>query len=181
MDVDQSQPPLHEAVSINEEQNLVVFGFRQRTQSLKATENVSAIPYAAAGQFADHERVTRHVAGKEKFPQLPVSATEMVNPYGRVSQNHVQALRRRRTGRNRFSVPPSAANRAALARAIRASRPIRTKAVFSVTPVKRAAAANAASSILIVVLMHIRMHDLYARVKAAVHGRRHRPARDQKR
>jgi len=66
---------------------------------------------------------------------------------------------RRGMGVIRFSVPPSAASRAALSRATSASSPILTKAVFSFTPVSLQAFANKASSILSVVLMHTSMHE----------------------
>jgi len=54
------------------------------------------------------------------------------------------------------SVPPSLASRWALSRAINASSPMRTSAVFVVTPVNRAARRRRDGSILRVVL--IRMH-----------------------
>lgn len=68
-------------------------------------------------------------------------------------------------GRSFFWVPPSAVNRAALSRAMSASRPIRTSAVFSCTPVNSEARSRIESSMLRVVLMHISMHKLYAPIK----------------
>lgn len=68
-------------------------------------------------------------------------------------------------GRSFFCVPPSAANRAALSRAMSASRPIRTSAVFSRTPVNSEARDRIESSMLRVVLIHISVHQLYALIK----------------
>jgi hypothetical protein len=53
------------------------------------------------------------------------------------------------------SVPPSLANRLPLSRAINASRPSRTREVFSLTPVSRDALSSISSSMFIVVLMCI--------------------------
>ena len=67
-----------------------------------------------------------------------------------------------------FSVPPSAAKRAALARAISASRPIFTKAVFSRTPVSSEARNKTASSISSVVLILLNMSHAGASVKGGI-------------
>lgn len=70
----------------------------------------------------------------------------------------------RRGGRRRGirciagSVPPRAAKRRALSRAISASSPARTTAVFSSMPLSRVASFNNASSIFSVVLICIYMH-----------------------
>ena len=63
------------------------------------------------------------------------------------------------------SVPPSRANRAALAFAISASNPRWIKAVFSLMPVNAAALDKMSSLIIKVVLMHMHMAILYAFVK----------------
>jgi hypothetical protein len=60
----------------------------------------------------------------------------VVNPHGRVNENHRPGPGRRLgMGRNSGSVPPRAARRLAAPRAIKASKPARTKAVFSSMPV----------------------------------------------
>ena len=64
-------------------------------------------------------------------------------------------LLRRDIGARCFSVPPNTANRRALSRAISASIPIRTNAVFSVTPVSSVAFRINASFICKVVLMYM--------------------------
>jgi len=55
-------------------------------------------------------------------------------------------------------LPPKAARRRALSRAMRASRPARTTAVFSAMPLSRAASFIRASSMFSVVLICINMH-----------------------
>jgi len=60
--------------------------------------------------------------------------------------------------RRLFSVPPSLASRLLLSRAIKASKPSRTKEVFSLTPVSRDAFSNILSSMLSVVLICINVH-----------------------
>lgn len=62
-------------------------------------------------------------------------------------------------------MPPSLANRLALSREISDSRPILTRAVFSLTPVSSDALLRIRSSILIVVLICTYMHYLYIYVK----------------
>jgi len=52
-----------------------------------------------------------------------------------------------------FSVPPRAASRRTLSSAINASRPRRTSAVFSSTPVSRRARPSSSSSMLSVVFI----------------------------
>jgi len=68
---------------------------------------------------------------------------------------------RLRMARRSFSVPPSLARRLLLSRAIRASSPRRTNAVFSLSPVKRDAFSKILSSIFRVVLMCTNMHHSY--------------------
>src|SRR5438093_13764049 len=67
--------------------------------------------------------------------------------------------RLRRTAFSFFSVPPKLASRRALSRAMSASRPSFTSAVFSSTPASLAAFLKSSSSILRVVRICINMHD----------------------
>jgi hypothetical protein len=69
-------------------------------------------------------------------------------------------LLRRRIGMSFFSVPPSAASLPALSRAINASRPIRTSAVFSCTPVNSAARDSFSSSMFSVVLTYVSIYEI---------------------
>jgi hypothetical protein len=67
--------------------------------------------------------------------------------------------------RRLFSVPPSLASRLLLSRAIKASKPSRTKAVFSLTPVSRDALSNILPSMFSVVRICINMHETCIYVK----------------
>jgi hypothetical protein len=88
-----------------------------------------------------------------------VTFAEMIDPNRGVDKYHFpDRSRLRRTEDRRGSVPPSLANRRALSRAIRASRPMRTNAVFSFTPVNAAALLSISSSMFKVDLIHINMH-----------------------
>jgi hypothetical protein len=88
-----------------------------------------------------------------------IAFAEMIDPNRSVYENHdAERGRLRRTEDKRGSVPPSMANRRALSRAIRASRPMRTNAVFSFSPVKAAAFRSISSSMFKVDRMHINMH-----------------------
>jgi hypothetical protein len=60
-------------------------------------------------------------------------------------------------GQRSFAVPPSLASLLALSRAISASRPILTRAVFYLIPVNSEALPRILSSMLIVVLICIMM------------------------
>ena len=84
----------------------------------------------------------------------------MGNPNGSVYNDHIRFQADLRLGMERslFSVPPSLASRMLLSRAIKASKPSRTKEVFSLTPVSREAFSNILSSMLSVVLICINMH-----------------------
>jgi hypothetical protein len=93
---------------------------------------------------------------------VTASFPQVHDPYRCINNNHGQDFvgLRLRMERRPFSVPPSLAKRLLLSRAIRASSPRRTSAVFSLTPVKREALCNISSSMFKVVLMHINMHYL---------------------
>ena len=74
-----------------------------------------------------------------------------------------------------FKVPPRAISRLTAASRTRVSSPIRTKAVFSVTPVASEAACNKASSILIVVRICIKMPLGCIQVKTKAAAREGKP------
>ena len=69
---------------------------------------------------------------------------------------------RRGMARSPFSDPPSLSSRLLLSRAIKASKPSRTRAVFSLTPTSLDAFSSILSSMFSVVLMCINMHTSQA-------------------
>ena len=93
---------------------------------------------------------------------MPVASAKVVNPNRSVNNNHDYILADLRLGMvfNPFSVPPSLASLLLLSREIKASRPRRTKVVFSEIPVSREAFSNILSSMFNVVLICMMMHHL---------------------
>ena len=82
----------------------------------------------------------QHLRVLQEGSQFAVSRAQAIDPNGRVDEDHAtRPGRRRRIALNPGSVPPSLASRRALSRAINASRPMRTSAVFLETPVNRTA------------------------------------------
>jgi len=97
-----------------------------------------------------------------------VTGAKMIHPDRSINNNHDYFVEDLRLGMafNSFSVPPSLASRLLLSRAIKASSPSRTKAVFSEIPVRREAFSNILSSIFNVVLICIMMHHLCIHVNS---------------
>jgi hypothetical protein len=170
--VDPSDAAARESVPFDELQNfgmLCGVGLRQLREE---PEDLGAPSQVAERQFADHERVKENEPVLEEGREPGVSTPQVIDPEGRVDQDQRLALglrtgagRRRRGSRRPFSVPPSAASRRALSRAMSASRPAWTIAVFSVRPVRLLAFARRESSRISVVLICISMVILYASVK----------------
>ena len=104
---------------------------------------------------------------QKQFFKLPVTLAQVDNPNGGINKDHrcFQAYLRLGTALRLFSVPPSFASRLLLSRAIKASRPSRTKDVFSLMPVNRDAFSNILSSMLSVVLICISMNEMCIYVK----------------
>src|SRR3982074_3452536 len=70
----------------------------------------------------------------------------MVDPDGRIDQDHVELDRRRGGALRQRSLPPRRANRRALSRSMRALSASRTRLDFSFKPVKAWALATSSSS-----------------------------------
>lgn len=99
-------------------------------------EDFLPVPEVATRQFPDDKRMAEYFPVIEERLQVGVARAEVLDPNGRINENHAALTeRRRRTGRRPFSVPPRSARRRALSLAMRASRPRRTSEVFSLTPV----------------------------------------------
>lgn len=120
----------------------------------------------AACELARYERVTRNLTLTQECRQFLVPFAEVIDPNRSIGENHTpSSARLRLTGLRFLSVPPRAANRRALSREIKASRPSRTREVFSFTPVSLAALRKRPSSMFSVVLICISMHVLCISVK----------------
>jgi len=158
--VDESEPAPREPSRFDEPKHLVVFDDTRLRQLLKQRNDLGPIREVPADELADHEGMTEDFGSLKKGSQLGASLRQMRNPDRRVDQDQHQLLDARRLGiaRRFFSVAPSSANRLLDSRAMRASRPSRTRAVFSFTPVSSAARFSVSSWMFSVVLMQMSMH-----------------------
>jgi hypothetical protein len=135
-------------------------------QVLEIPQNIRAVFQVAARKLSQYERMHQNRCFIEKRRELRLAFTEMFNPDGGIDQHHhAVAERRRGTGSSRGSVPLNAARRFAASRAINASSPACTSAVFSSIPVRRLARSIRTSSIIKVVLICISMHQPCIQVK----------------
>jgi hypothetical protein len=136
-----------------------VFGDRRLGQGSQEDEDLLAIPQIPTGQLANDEWMGKHFSCAQQLRQASVPRTEVGNPDRRIDEGHAPFLdRRRRMGESPVSVPPNVASRRALSLAMSASRPMRTRAVFSSTPASVAAFRSKVSSMFSVVLMCMNMH-----------------------
>src|SRR5258708_705738 len=136
VNVDPAQAASRERVPLHEPQDLVVLRPRRLRQSEEQFEDRRAAPKIPERELSEDERMTQDLRVLQKGRESSIPFPEMVDPDRRVDEDHREAERgrRRRADRRRGSLPPSAASRRALSRAMRASRPARTTAVFSRTP-----------------------------------------------
>jgi len=125
-------------------------------------KDLGASPNSPKRQLADDERVDENEPILEEPAETPIPTPQVVDPDGRIDERQPAVLRpdgrrRLRGSRRLFSVPPSAARRRALSRAMSAASPAWTVAVFSLRPVRPWAFSRRASSRISVVLICISM------------------------
>jgi len=135
-----------------------VLGNPSLWQRRQQSKDLSPVPQVPTRELTNHEGMADYLPLVEKLNELRVAPGQMVDPNRGIDEDHQAAERRRRIDRSELSVPPSLARRRALSKAIKASRPRRIKAVFSVIPVNCSALFRRESSILSVVLICISMH-----------------------
>ncbi len=109
-----------------------------------------------AGELANDEGMREDLFLEEEIREAAVGHPPVVDPDGRIDEDHARG-RRRGMRRTFLSVPPKVARRRELARATSASRPARTTAVFSRRPLSSVARSKSRSSILSVVRICISM------------------------
>jgi hypothetical protein len=160
MDIDIAKPSSHELAVLYEEQDLFMRSGLSPGERLEKLKDFSSPCHASAGQLADDKGVDEDFSAFKKFREAGDARPEMIDPNRGIDENHGdQAVGRLRgMGRSFFSVPPSLASRRLLSRAINASSPRRTRAVFSLIPVSCDAFLMIWSSMFSVVLMCIHMH-----------------------
>jgi len=159
MNVDPADAHTIQLLRCHELQYLVVSGGNCGRQSPQQSQDLLTIHHRSACKFAEDEGMHKNQILLEQKGKGIVTLAEMIDPNRSVDENHfADRGRLRRTGDKRGSVPPSLANRRALSRAIRASSPMRTNAVFSFSPVNAAALRSISSSMFKVDLIRINMH-----------------------
>ena len=134
--VDPPYPTSPKAPFLDEFENLVVRGGNNAREPVEIAQHARAISKIAARKLSDDEGVYQHNALIEKFSEQGLAFPHVRDPDGGVRENrHLAGKRRLGMGRSLGCVPPSAARRLPASRAISASKPARTKAVFSWIPV----------------------------------------------
>jgi hypothetical protein len=161
MRIDPADPLTVQMLALNHKHHFLMLGDLRFGQSLEQSKDLHPIAQCPACQLTDDEGMGQHLTAFQEGPKHAVSSAQMLDPNGRVDEGHAT-----RPGRRRLivlkpgSVPPSLANRCALSRAINASSPMRTSAVFLETPVNRAARRRREGSMLrVVLIVCIMMHD----------------------
>ena len=125
-------------------------------QCLKKREYLGAILEVSTCNLPDNERMADNMAFIQQCSKLDFPIAEMRNPHRSVNENHSSLpARLRGIVCSSFSVPASLARRLLLSLAISASRPSRTREVFSSMPVNFAAFWSRSSSMFRVVLIGI--------------------------
>ena len=155
------QTAAHQGMGFDEREDLPVVNHWRARKAPEQREDLSSALQRPACELSYDERMTEHQLLQEETGELPIGGSQMVDPDGRIDQDHAgfrrARVRRRGTGRTPLSEPPNAARRRALSRATRASRPARTTAVFSRRPLSCVARRSKDSSILRVVRICISM------------------------
>jgi hypothetical protein len=155
-----TEPAAHELVCIQQRQRL---GMRDHPAGRKLAQqgqDLLALPEISGCQLPYHERVTRHSVGEQQRFEPSIAPAKVIHPGRGVDQDHSRergAERRLGTGRSPGSEAPRAASRRALSRAMSASRPAWTRAVFPWIFVNRRASASRASSMFSVVFIWLNM------------------------
>ena len=148
---------------IDEMQDFPLAGGGSLRKRLKQREKFRSVVQLPAGQFSHDQWMACDLCFVQERTQSSIPCAKEREPYWRIDKDHGYGFSGRRlgTGSRLFSVPSSSASLLLLSRAIRASRPSLTRAVFCLIPVKADAWFSRASSILSVVLICYNMYILY--------------------
>jgi len=112
------------------------FAFGQLSQRCQQWRSVMQI---AASQFTQNHRMHHNTATFQQSSKSLAVSTQMIDPHRGVCQYHYVSSPdwRRGIGSNCGSLPPKSAKRRALSRSIKAFKPSRTIALFSLAPLNR--------------------------------------------
>ena len=160
MYIDKTDPHARQLVALDKEKEFIQSHNWSHWEGMKKGKEFLSVFDVPARQLADYKRMADHLCIEEQFFKMTAAPPKVGNPNRGIDDDHGYGFSglRLRMARRSFSVPPSLARRLLLSRAIRASSPRRTKAVFSVRPVKRDASSKILSSMFNVVLIRINMH-----------------------
>jgi len=155
MHVNPPQTASHQAMTLDERVHLRIRCRWDGREFSEKAENRIPFTEVSARQLADHKGMAADFARFEQPSKGRVVSAEVIHPDGGIYENQRDraGARRRRIGRRSRSLPPSAASLRALSRAINASSPAWTTAVFSGMPVSLRASASSRSSIFSVVFI----------------------------
>jgi hypothetical protein len=125
-----STPP--KAPAFDELENFVVSCRQGERQGIEIAEQTQAISQIATPKLTQDEGVHQHDTLIEEVSKQGFAFAQVRDPDGGIGKNrHLAGKRRRGIERSFGWVPPRAAKRFPASRAINASKPARTRAVFS--------------------------------------------------
>ncbi len=126
-----------------------VSSLRRFREFCEVSQNLAALLQISARKFPQYEGMHENHAALEKLRESSVAFAKVIDPDGTVDQHRHNVADRRRSAVSSCGwLPPSAASRFAASRAISASSPACTSAVFSSMPVSRLARSIRTSSMI---------------------------------
>jgi hypothetical protein len=162
MHVDPTKSSPHQTTTFDKRKNFVVIRDGNDPQRTQEVEQLGSVRQMPARQLPYDEGMYLHLIRVELSGELRVPLSQVLNPNRGIDEHgnyfFVPVLLRG-TARSARSVPPRAARRRALSRAMSASKPACTTAVFSRIPVSFWARSSSLSSIIKVVLICTNMHQ----------------------
>ena len=160
MNVDPTETASRKLMFRHKSQDLFMLRLPRLRKISQQCQHFSPALEMTEGDLTRHEGMSNDLGLDQQLRQLVVPPAQVIHPNGCIGEDHGvdrRRARRRGTRRRPLSEPPRAASLRALSRAIRASRPAWTIAVFSLSPVKTRALATSSSSRINVVLICISM------------------------
>jgi hypothetical protein len=133
-------------VTIDQTKHLLVRGHDRLRQILQMTQKSGAPLQIAERKLAHNEGVPEDFTPVEPRSEPLIADPQMLDPDGRIDEDHPRFVRRRGIAVRPGSLPPRRASRRAASRSINARSASRTKADFSRIPVYASAFASSSSS-----------------------------------
>lgn len=88
MDVDETDPAAHQRVTIEEAEHLGMSRHGDSGETPEQIEHLLEVPQVPARELPDHEGVHAHPAGLQLPGQPAASGAQVVDPDGRVDEDH---------------------------------------------------------------------------------------------